>query len=574
MKELKINQELRGFLPPLPSKDYEKLEAKIIAEGYRGTPIYTWDGYIVDGHHRYEICMKHDIEFQSEELIICDGATIVDYMEWMLNNQDARRNLTPADRLVAAEKLRRKIAEKARLKKVNASKKFYGNKFTQNVGFGTIEDPAINEQELPISTRKEIAKIACVGEGTVQRFDTVMKSGDEEVVKKVLNNEISINAGYKAVKEKREAKLREYNYKIKKSEEDTILSSVHKVYFDLNTVKAENPKENTEVLQNNVLNQIEILFNNFYIQTSGFIDEIEGNIDERSKEDYMSCLKNMSDKILDLTERTKKVRLKKVHGKEVKEINISWLESMTINRRPVAKDFIIEKSNDEVFDDNLVELVKISVRQNGHFKIIDGNNTIAICKNRGYKKILCELRYGLTLKEENDWFSLENTKSKHQPKKSIWTFRINGTYDKNMDQQNFNNTIEAIGYRLGLYGEKLGDGCINCIDTLFQIFKRTATQEFINIMSLHRSCFRGNNISLQANFLQGMFLFFETYKDKIDDKRFIMVFWKIDSKTLKKEAVSDVYTKNTPLKYAKVFAKYYNIRLSKQKQLKISVLED
>lgn len=38
-------------------------------------------------------------------------------MEWMLNNQDARRNLSAVDRLLAAEKLRDKISEEAAIKK-------------------------------------------------------------------------------------------------------------------------------------------------------------------------------------------------------------------------------------------------------------------------------------------------------------------------------------------------------------------------------------------------------------------------------------------------------------------------
>lgn len=120
-------------------------------------------------------------------------------MEWMLNNQDARRNLTAVDRLLAAEKLREKIAEEARLKKEEALSKFQGNQH-KNVVCYPIGYDTKNDEKLV--TQKEIAKIAGVATGTVARFDKIMKSGDEELKEKVKSGKMTINAGYKAVKEK------------------------------------------------------------------------------------------------------------------------------------------------------------------------------------------------------------------------------------------------------------------------------------------------------------------------------------------------------------------------------------
>lgn len=48
--------------------------------------------------------------------------------------------------------------------------------------------------------------MAGVGTGTVARFNKVMKSDDEELKKKVLSNEVSINAGYEKVREKEKKK--------------------------------------------------------------------------------------------------------------------------------------------------------------------------------------------------------------------------------------------------------------------------------------------------------------------------------------------------------------------------------
>jgi hypothetical protein len=50
------------LLPPLSSSDRAKLEAKIIADGCTD-PITLWQGIIVDGHNRYEICTRLKIAF-------------------------------------------------------------------------------------------------------------------------------------------------------------------------------------------------------------------------------------------------------------------------------------------------------------------------------------------------------------------------------------------------------------------------------------------------------------------------------------------------------------------------------
>ena len=66
MKELKINQELKDFIPPLSGEEKKQLEDSLLKYGYKGAPIYTWHNYIVDGHNRYELCRKHNIEYPIE----------------------------------------------------------------------------------------------------------------------------------------------------------------------------------------------------------------------------------------------------------------------------------------------------------------------------------------------------------------------------------------------------------------------------------------------------------------------------------------------------------------------------
>ena len=195
MQELKINPELRDFIPPLSGEEKKQLEDSLLKYGYKGAPIYIWNDYIVDGHNRYELCKKHNIEFPTEELILGDDATIIDVMEWMINTQLGRRNLPPAQRLAVMNKFKRKIQEQAK------------EKYESTVGRPSKENRSPNGEQLnKIHTDKELAKLAGVGTGTIARFNKVMKSDDEELKKKVLSNEVSINAGYEKVREKEKKK--------------------------------------------------------------------------------------------------------------------------------------------------------------------------------------------------------------------------------------------------------------------------------------------------------------------------------------------------------------------------------
>lgn len=197
MKELKINPELRDFIPPLSGEEKKQLEDSLLKYGYKGAPIYIWHDYIVDGHNRYELCQKHNIEYPIEELLLGDNATIIDVMEWMINTQLGRRNLPPAQRLAVMDKFKKKIQEQAKEKANESRSKFHGN---QHV----VCSP--NGDHTKIKTDKELAKIAGVGTGTIARFNKVMNSNDEELKKKVLANEMSINAGYEKVRENEKKK--------------------------------------------------------------------------------------------------------------------------------------------------------------------------------------------------------------------------------------------------------------------------------------------------------------------------------------------------------------------------------
>ncbi len=280
--------------------------------------------------------------------------------------------------------------------------------------------------------------------------------------------------------------------------------------------------------------------------------------------------------VLKTTGTTQKKMAKKV---ERKRVPIDKLDSTLSYQRDINMDFVEENSKDGVFDESKVSIVLVSVREDGTMKVCDGQHTIAILKKRGYTTVECELRYGLTEQEENDWFSDENTKRRGQSRKRTLTAQINGTYEKHKDEQDFYNCLKSIGYKLDIYGEEIGsDFRIGCPAKLLTVYKEYNKADkvncFVECMDIIKSCFNGDSLSLQWSFIRGMFDFYETYYDEFDRKRIVEVLSRENIRDIKKDATSDIRTKKTSLKYAKLFVEKYNYKLPKKKTLKMSMLDD
>ena len=84
---LKIDPEFKNLIPPLTAEEYAGLEESILAEGCRDALI-LWDGILIDGHNRYEICTKHGIPFDTAEMDFPDRDAV---MLWMIDQQRGRR---------------------------------------------------------------------------------------------------------------------------------------------------------------------------------------------------------------------------------------------------------------------------------------------------------------------------------------------------------------------------------------------------------------------------------------------------------------------------------------------------
>ena len=91
MDKIIIDEEFKLLLPALDKTTYAWLEENILQYGCR-EPLVLWNGVLIDGHNRYEICAKHEIPFNTVDMEF-DSRDAV--LIWIISTQVARRNLTP-----------------------------------------------------------------------------------------------------------------------------------------------------------------------------------------------------------------------------------------------------------------------------------------------------------------------------------------------------------------------------------------------------------------------------------------------------------------------------------------------
>lgn len=95
-RKLRTEPEYENKIPPLTPEEFMQLEENILAEGRVLVPIDTWNGVIIDGHHRWKVIQKHpEIPYDVREHDFPDKWAAFD---WMYKNQLGRRNLTENQR--------------------------------------------------------------------------------------------------------------------------------------------------------------------------------------------------------------------------------------------------------------------------------------------------------------------------------------------------------------------------------------------------------------------------------------------------------------------------------------------
>lgn len=300
MRELKIDEELRDLLPPLTDDEYKKLEKNIVEKGFDvNCPIMEWNGCIADGHNRYSICKKHNIEFVTAKLAY---KTKEEVMKWMLDIQLGRRNLSPIQRIAVAEKYRPIYEKQAK-----------ENLKTPTGGKKSLTLPKLVKSS--IDTSEKLAKIAGVSKETYRMGAKILNSDNEKVKQDVLSGVTKISAGYKEIikpKENIETNTIHTNMQNDYKEDDTVdlpQDNIKEIIADMKI-----PKNADDYW--NFLNEIECIEENFKEPIEVAFDvlferhNINGQITLEERNIAVNCISDLIEKMETLKEKIKNTKLK------------------------------------------------------------------------------------------------------------------------------------------------------------------------------------------------------------------------------------------------------------------------
>jgi DNA modification methylase len=227
---IEIKEEFKDLIPPLTKEEFRQLETNCMAEGIR-EKILTWKGFIIDGHNRFEIATKWDLDFETESKHFDNEEAV---KEWMILNQFGRRNLSNYQRSVLALELEDVFSKKAK-----ENLKLSGGR--------GVKGKQISAEVKPIETRKELSKVASVSHDTIAKVKKIQEKAPEEVKAKLRTGEVSINAAYKEIKKEekkanfeakkqlfeKEIKPENLNQKIIFGDSIKVLPTLEKKSFDL-----------------------------------------------------------------------------------------------------------------------------------------------------------------------------------------------------------------------------------------------------------------------------------------------------------------------------------------------------
>ena len=221
---LEIKKEFKELIPALTAEEFKQLEDNCLAEGIR-EKIITWNGLIIDGHNRYEIAQRWNLDYETEAKHFDSE---VDVRIWMRNNQKGRRNLTKAWMIELELGNKEDLALKGE------------QRYKETVGRPSKESLSQNDNNLPKhNTQKEIAKAAGVSTGMVGMSE-VIKTKAPDLWEKAKAGEVTVSSAYKEIKKEEKKEKKEEERRIlaeegakKEIEIDFRLGDFEEVFVDI-----------------------------------------------------------------------------------------------------------------------------------------------------------------------------------------------------------------------------------------------------------------------------------------------------------------------------------------------------
>lgn len=201
-KEYRIDPELKNIMSELAKDEKDTLEKSLLQDGYKGPPIVVWGDTIIDGHNRYELCRKHNIPFEVQEMQFDSKEEVI---QWMIRAQIGRRNLNYAQRIRLAEHFRPILEQQAKKNQgtrndlLNVPQNLVECDSSKNVPQNLGESKKKKEAKAR-EVNSQLAQIANVSSETYRKGAKVLNSDNEDLKQDMLSENKSIDAAYKELR--------------------------------------------------------------------------------------------------------------------------------------------------------------------------------------------------------------------------------------------------------------------------------------------------------------------------------------------------------------------------------------
>lgn len=207
------------------------------------------------------------------------------------------------------------------------------------------------------------------------------------------------------------------------------------------------------------------------------------------------------------------------------------------------------------FNPNLVNPIKVSYRD-GKYWVIDGHHTMAalIARNKGNDLlVVCKVFYGMTWLDEVNLFLEQNGKFARTVNINDKLRAMKNAGDPDVSQMC--KLTEKVGFHVDFKGSK-GDNKIVALSTLTRAYSALDPEEYIEYLTLIKRTWGGSRESLTREILQGVFVFYKTYKGKFKTQNFVTRLKKVSPVAI----VRDGRVSSAPgaSKYARQILGWYN----------------
>lgn len=182
-----IDPEFQSLIPPLSHDEYKQLEENCKRDGILDS-LKVWHGILIDGHNRHRIAEEWDLNYEICEIERPNRDAV---KAWIAKNQLGRRNVDDLTKIELARIAKPEIVKEAQKRKEEGNVK--GGKSD------TKSCPTSRKEKRNNSTAHKLAKAAGMSEEKFRQGETILDSGNQEIIDAVRSGEISVHNGYQQV---------------------------------------------------------------------------------------------------------------------------------------------------------------------------------------------------------------------------------------------------------------------------------------------------------------------------------------------------------------------------------------